>query len=34
MIATTWVISKSILGFTKNKNADTREIVFNRFFLY
>ena len=37
MIATTCVISKSIISFTKNKNADNGEIdwlVFNRFWLY
>ena len=36
MIATTWVILKSIISFIKNKNADTGEIdllVFNRFWL-
>ena len=26
MIATTWIISKSIISFTKNKNSDTGEI--------
>ena len=37
MIATTWVISQTIISFTKNKNPDTGEIdqlVFNRFWLY
>ena len=27
MIATTWVISKLIKNFTKNKNADTGELI-------
>ena len=37
MITTTWVISISIITFTKNKNADTGQadkLVFNRFWLY
>ena len=37
MIATAWVISQSIISFTKNKNPDAGEIdqlEFNRFQLY
>ena len=37
MIATAWVISQSIISFTKNKNPDAGEIdqlMFDRFRLY